>query len=52
MVISCESGVVIVMRVAEMLLAIVSDGTVPTGLLKQKLRGLSEHLKLPLASMG
>ncbi|KAI1727144.1 roadblock/LC7 domain-containing protein [Ditylenchus destructor] len=39
MVISCESGVVIVMRVAEMLLAIVSDGTVPTGLLKLKLRG-------------
>ena len=53
MMIGCDQGMVIVLRVASMLLAIVSDGqTVPVGLLKTKLYGLAEHLRGPLGSMN
>uniref|UniRef100_A0A915CPH1 Uncharacterized protein n=1 Tax=Ditylenchus dipsaci TaxID=166011 RepID=A0A915CPH1_9BILA len=45
MLISCDAGMIAVMRISPMLLAIVSDGSVPIGQLKVKLRGLSEHLQ-------
>ncbi|KAI1730890.1 7 transmembrane receptor (rhodopsin family) domain-containing protein [Ditylenchus destructor] len=52
MLLSCETGMVVVIRVASMLLAIVSDGTVPIGLLKTKLHGLAEHLNTPLSALS
>ncbi|KAI1709331.1 ragulator complex protein LAMTOR2 like protein [Ditylenchus destructor] len=52
MLLSCETGMVVVIRVASMLLAIVSDGTVPIGLLKTKLHGLAEHLNTPLSAIS
>lgn len=51
MVLCCDEGLVVVMRVASMLLAIVSDGTVPAGQVKLKLHALAHHLKSPLEAV-
>ncbi|KAH7722258.1 CRE-RPB-9 protein [Aphelenchoides avenae] len=50
-VIECEHGTVVVVRVAAMLLAILSDGSVPLGVLKSKIHAFAEHLSAPLSSM-
>lgn len=51
MMLSCEDGMVIVTRVANMLIAIISNGNVPIGLLKLKLYGLAKHLKTPFETI-
>lgn len=50
-VIQSETGTIAVVRVANMLLAIIADNSVPVGILKAKLSALSEHLRTPLSAM-
>lgn len=48
----CELGTTVVTRTADMLLAIISDDTVPLAVAKTKLYGLAKHLTVPLSSVA